>query len=63
VLRNRTSALLDRVNTAALGGQLLELLQSNTRLTMQDKELTEHVAQLTREIHALICKPDEPAAA
>jgi uncharacterized membrane protein len=42
--------------------RLLELLQSNTQLTTQDKELTEHVAQLTREIHALICKPGEPAA-
>jgi uncharacterized membrane protein len=42
--------------------RLLELLQSNTQLTTQDKELTEHIAQLTREIHALICKPGEPAA-
>jgi hypothetical protein len=42
---------------------LLELLESNTQLTTQDKELTEHVAQLTREIHALIGKPDEPAVA
>lgn len=42
--------------------RLLELLQSNTQLTTQDKELTEHVAELTREIHALICKPGEPAA-
>lgn len=41
---------------------LIELLQSNTRLTTQDKELTEQVAALTREIHALICKPGEPAA-
>jgi len=41
--------------------KLLELLQSNTHLTTQDKELTEHVAELTREIHALICKPGEPA--
>ncbi|HZC75261.1 MAG TPA: DUF1003 domain-containing protein [Gaiellaceae bacterium] len=41
---------------------LIELLQSNTQLTTQDKELTEHVAELTREIHALICKPAEPAA-
>jgi len=41
--------------------RLLELLQSNTQLTTQDKDLTEHVAELTREIHALICKPGEPA--
>ena len=36
--------------------KLLELLQSNTNLTEQDKELTEHVADLTREIHALLTK-------
>jgi uncharacterized membrane protein len=42
--------------------RLLELLESNTHLTTQDKELTEQVAQLTREIHALVCKPGEPAA-
>jgi uncharacterized membrane protein len=34
--------------------KLLELLQSNTTLTTQDKELTEQVASLTREIHALL---------
>jgi len=37
--------------------RLLELLHSNMQLTTQDKELTEQVATLTREIHALICKP------
>jgi uncharacterized membrane protein len=42
--------------------RLLELLQSNTALTNQDKELTEQVAQLTREIHALVCTPGTPAA-
>jgi uncharacterized membrane protein len=36
--------------------KLLELLQSNTMLTQQDKELTEQVAQLTREMHALLTK-------
>ena len=41
---------------------LLELLQSNTQLTAEDKELTQQVAQLTREIHALLSKPGEPAA-
>jgi uncharacterized membrane protein len=34
--------------------RLLELLESNTTLTQQDKELTEQVAQLTREIHAVL---------
>jgi uncharacterized membrane protein len=34
--------------------QLVTLLNSNTELTQQDKDLTEQVAQLTREIHALL---------
>jgi uncharacterized membrane protein len=34
--------------------RLVELLESNTTLTQQDKDLTEQVAQLTREIHALL---------
>jgi uncharacterized membrane protein len=42
--------------------RLLELLEANTKLTTQDKELTEQVADLTRQIHALVCKPDAPAA-
>ncbi len=41
--------------------RLLELLESNTKLTSQDKDLTEQVAKLTREIHALVVKPAEPA--
>jgi uncharacterized membrane protein len=36
--------------------RLLELLRSNTDLTRQDKELTERVESLTREIHARITK-------
>jgi len=31
--------------------KLVSLLESNTELTRQDKELTEQVAKLTREIH------------
>ena len=38
--------------------RLLELLESNTTLTTQDKELTEQIAALTREIHAFVCKPE-----
>jgi uncharacterized membrane protein len=34
--------------------KLVELLESNTKLTRQDKELTEQVAALTREIHAQV---------
>jgi uncharacterized membrane protein len=35
---------------------LKQLLDANTDLTRQDKELTERVAALTREIHALLTK-------
>ncbi len=34
--------------------KLTGLLESNTKLTREDKELTEQVAQLTREIHTLL---------
>jgi uncharacterized membrane protein len=37
--------------------RLVELLNSNTNLTRQDKELTEQVAALTREIHAVLTSP------
>jgi hypothetical protein len=36
--------------------RLVELLNSNTELTRQDKELTERVAALTQEIHARLTK-------
>ena len=36
---------------------LKRLLDANTDLTRQDKELTEQVAALTREIHAALAKP------
>ena len=36
--------------------RLQALLESNTDLTRQDKELTEQVAALTREIHAALTK-------
>ena len=39
--------------------KLLELLQSNTDLTQQDKNVTEQVAELTKEIHALLTKEQE----
>jgi uncharacterized membrane protein len=37
--------------------RLVLLLESNTTLTKQDKDLTDEVARLTREIHALLTKP------
>ena len=36
--------------------RLAELLESNTSLTQQDKELTEQVAKLTREIRQSLLK-------
>ncbi|MGZ4257466.1 MAG: DUF1003 domain-containing protein [Gaiellaceae bacterium] len=36
--------------------RLVQLLNSNTTLTKQDKDLTEQVAALTREIHAQLVK-------
>jgi uncharacterized membrane protein len=36
--------------------RLVALLDSNTDLTRQDKELTEQVARLTREIHAALLR-------
>jgi uncharacterized membrane protein len=37
--------------------ELKRLLEANTTLTRQDKELTEQVATLTREIHARLAPP------
>jgi uncharacterized membrane protein len=36
--------------------KLTRLLDANTDLTRQDKELTEQVAELTREIHAVLLR-------
>jgi uncharacterized membrane protein len=36
--------------------KLAQLLESNTNLTQQDKDLTEQVAKLTREMHTLLVK-------
>ena len=38
--------------------KLVTLLQSNTALTEQDKDLTEEVVKLTREIHAALTKKE-----
>jgi uncharacterized membrane protein len=40
--------------------KVFELLQANTQLTSQDKELTEQIAKLTAEIHELLTR--KPAA-
>ena len=34
--------------------EIVNLLNSNTSLTQQDKDLTEEIAKLTKEIHALL---------
>jgi uncharacterized membrane protein len=36
--------------------KLTGLLESNTKLTREDKDLTEQVAELTREIHTLLTR-------
>ena len=56
--RDRTErAATERVAALKAETDKLEaLLESNTDLTRQDKELTEQVASLTREIHAALTK-------
>ena len=48
----------ERIERAAKAetDKLLELLQSNTTLTQEDKELTEKVAELAKQIHGLLTK-------
>lgn len=48
----------ERIERAARAetDKLLELLQSNTTLTQEDKELTEQVAELAKQIHGLLTK-------
>lgn len=41
--------------------KLFDLLESNTTLTKEDKDLTEQVAKLTTEIHALLTQHAGPA--
>jgi uncharacterized membrane protein len=48
---------LQRERVAAIKGEtdkLAQLLESNTDLTREDKELTQQVATLTKEIHQLL---------
>jgi uncharacterized membrane protein len=63
VMSDHAESRHDRVEHAIKSetDRLLELLEANTKLTSQDKDLTEQVAQLTREIHALVSKPAQPA--
>ncbi len=50
---DRSHSRLERAAKAETD-KLLELLQSNTDLTEEDKNLTGEVAELTRQIHALL---------
>jgi uncharacterized membrane protein len=53
-VEQRHTALEEAAKTQT--DRLVDLLQSNTALTQQDKELTEEVAKLTREIHMLLTR-------
>jgi uncharacterized membrane protein len=55
---DKNHSRLERASKAETD-KLLELLQANTDLTLQDKELTEQVADLTKQIHALLTKQHE----
>jgi uncharacterized membrane protein len=55
---DKNHSRLERASKAETD-KLLELLQANTDLTLQDKELTEQVAGLTKQIHALLTKQHE----
>jgi uncharacterized membrane protein len=54
--------MIDKRHTALEQGaktqtdKLVKLLQANTEVTQQDKQLTEEVAKLSQEIHALLLK-------
>jgi uncharacterized membrane protein len=47
---------MEQRDSAAIA-ELRELLDTNTTLTRQDTELTQQVADLAREIHALLAPP------
>lgn len=52
VVEKKHSRLEEATDKAT--SEIMNLLNSNTSLTQQDKELTEEVAKLTKEIHALL---------
>jgi uncharacterized membrane protein len=53
-LEDMAAQRMEKIETG--NAELVELLNSNTELTRQDKELTERVEALTREIHARLTK-------
>ena len=56
MIEKRHTALEEAANRQT--EKLVGLLQSNTALTQQDKDVTEQVAKLTREIHTLLTQRD-----
>ena len=56
--QNRQAAFQQAKADHDFNEQELEL-KSNTELTLQDKQLTEQVADLTKQIHALLTKQHE----
>jgi uncharacterized membrane protein len=52
MVEKRHTALEQAVKTET--EKLVTLLQSNTEITKQDKQLTEEVSKLTKQIHALL---------
>lgn len=55
MIDKRHTAIEEAAKTQA--DRLVTLLQSNTSLTQQDKDLSDEIAKLTREIHAALTKP------
>ncbi|ROL73107.1 hypothetical protein BLX41_18925 [Pseudomonas protegens] len=49
-----------QAQAAQTTGQLLELLEQNTRLTEMTKQLTERIENLTSEMHAHFVRKDQP---
>ena len=52
LIAERNTALEETANRQT--AQIVTLLNSNTDLTRQDKDISEEIATLTREIHALL---------
>ncbi|BAQ76293.1 MULTISPECIES: DUF1003 domain-containing protein [Pseudomonas] len=51
-----------QAQAAQTTGQLLELLEQNTRLTEMTKQLSERIENLTSEMHAHFVRKEPPAA-
>ncbi len=56
VMNRKSDERLAAIRTG--NSKLTKLLESNTNLTREDKELTEQVADLTKQIHAILTARD-----